>query len=547
MTARITQTLDRARALMKGFTPGQLGVIGVAVVALVFGTVVFTRWVAQPSWTPLFSNLSGSDASAIVEQLKAENVQYQLADGGSTVLVPKAQVYDLRVSLSGKGLPTSAASGYSVLDEQGMTATDLQQNVAYQRALESELSRTLQAITGVQTALVHLAVPEKDVFSSTQDKTTASVLLSLSPGTELDRGQVRAITHLVGSSIPGLDPGDVTVTDGKGTLLSAAGAGADGAVSLAGDTDQQTSQFEDRMSRSAQAMLDKVLGPGNAVVRVNAQLDYDTRATTSERYVSETGVAPLSEATAHETYDAAAGGAGGVLGLTWPTAAATGAAGSDGSYDKQQRTVDNAVGKVVESAQAAPGGVQRLTVAVVLDSSTTGNVDPATVEQLVGNAVGLDSTRGDSVQVSSMAFDTTAAETTKKEIAAAESAARTAQYLDIGTKAGLILATLIVAMMLRRRRKKAGASVEVTASDLPQDPLLLGGQSLAQLTGQAVEQPALPASATQGTHESSIAEELELEAAVNRERLREEIAQLVDNQPDEVAQVIQGWLSHRKG
>ena len=540
----MSQTLGRARTLMKGFTPGQLGVIGVAVVALIFGAMFLTRWVAQPSWTPLFSNLSGSDANAIVEQLKAGKVQYQLADGGSTVLVPQAQVYDLRVSLSGKGLPSTAGNGYSVLDEQGMTATDLQQNVAYQRALESELNKTLQSIAGVRTAIVHLAIPKKDVFSSEQDKTTASVLLSLAPGTELDRGQVRAITHLVGSSIPGLDPSNVIVTDGSGTLLSGGGTGADGAASQAGDADQQTAQFEDRMSKSVQAMLDKVLGTGNAVVRVNAQLDYDTRATTSERYVSETGVAPLSEATLHETYDAAAGGAGGNLGGTWPTLTPAAGANGGGAYDKQQRTVDNAVGKVVESAQAAPGGVKRLTVAVVLNS-TDAKTDPTTVQQLVGNAVGLDATRGDSVQVSSMAFDTSTTAEAKKEIAAAASAARTEQYLDMGKKAGLILAALVIVMILRRRRRRSRASVEATAGDLPGEPILLPGQ-LAQLTGQTAGQVALPAGSPE-THEASIAEELELEAAVHRERLRAEVAQMVDNQPDEVAQVIQGWLSHRKG
>lgn len=210
---------------------------------------------------------------------------YQLADGGATVLVPQSQVYDLRVSLSGKGLPASTSDGYSILDGQGMTATDLQQNVAYQRALE--LATTLQAISGVQTAIVHLAIPKKDVFSSEQDRTTASVLLSLPPGTTLNRGQVRAVTHLVGSSIPGLDPGNVTVTDGKGTLLSGQDADTDGAASLAGDTDERTAQFEDRMSTTVQAMLDQVLGPGHAVVRVNAQLSYDTRSTTSERQVVE--------------------------------------------------------------------------------------------------------------------------------------------------------------------------------------------------------------------------------------------------------------------
>ena len=124
------------------------------------GAVVVTRFAAQPTWTPLFSNLSGTDTSAVVDQLKSQGVSYQLTNGGATVLVPEAQVYDLRVSLAGKNLPAGDSGGWSLLDQQGMTSTDFQQNVAYQRALEGELGKTLQAMSGVQNAIVHLAIPK---------------------------------------------------------------------------------------------------------------------------------------------------------------------------------------------------------------------------------------------------------------------------------------------------------------------------------------------------------------------------------------------------
>jgi flagellar M-ring protein FliF len=289
-------------------------------------------------------------------------------------------------------------------------------------------------------------------------------------------------------------------------------------------------------------MLDQVLGPGHAVVRVNAQLNYDTRATTSERYVSETNVPPLAEATTRETYSGAASGAGGNLGGTWPTLTPAAGSTNGGAYDRQQRTVDNAVGKIVESAQAAPGSVKRLTVAVVLDTASTGKTDPTAVQQLVGNAVGLDAARGDSVQVSSLPFDTTAAATAKKEIAAAASAAKTAQYIDLGKKAGLILLAVIVGFLLMRRLgKSGGATVDAYASDLPPEAaLLLANQNLPALAGGAGHAPLALA-----VHETQIVDADE-EQALNRERLRDEVAQLVDNQPDEVAQVIQGWLSQRK-
>src|SRR5690606_38398296 len=140
----------------------------VGVLALLLGTVAMGRWAAQPSWSPLFSGLSATETSAIVDQLKSENVPYQLAGGGSTIMVPQEQVYDLRISMASKGLTATgeSGSGWSLIDKQGMTSTTFQQNIAYQRALEAELNRTLQAIGGVKTAIVHLAVPKKDVFTS---------------------------------------------------------------------------------------------------------------------------------------------------------------------------------------------------------------------------------------------------------------------------------------------------------------------------------------------------------------------------------------------
>ena len=190
MNGRMNAAFERGRRMLAGFTAGQRAMLVVAVVGLVVAVVALSRFAAQPSWTPLFSNLSGSDASAVVEQLKAQGAQYQLTNGGSTVLVPESQVYDLRVALAGKNLPAADSGGWSLLDQQGMTSTDFQQNVAYQRALEGELGKTLQAMTGVQTAIVHLAIPKKDVFTSAADVPTASVLLALQPGITLTQGQV---------------------------------------------------------------------------------------------------------------------------------------------------------------------------------------------------------------------------------------------------------------------------------------------------------------------------------------------------------------------
>ncbi len=536
----MNQAMGRARGLAGGFTPGQRGIILVAMAALVLGAIALTNWVAQPTWTPLFTQLSGSDANAIVEELRGQNVQYQLADGGATVLVPQSQVYDLRVAMSGKGLPgNTGGEGWSLLDKQGMTATDFQQNVAYQRALEGELNKTLGSITGVNTAVVRLAIPKRDVFAAEEDKPTAAVLLALAPGISLDKGQIRSVTHLVAGSVPGLDPSKVTVSDANGAMLSTpdSGAGTGAAAAVANDADEQTAQYEDRLSTAVQVMLDQVLGKGNAVVRVNAQLNYDTTHRTSESYLPSP-VIPLSEQTSRETYNGGAGATGGTLGVITPSALA-GGLGTNG-YLKEDATRNNGVGKVITEEQAAPGGIERLTAAVILNSDAAGGADTAKVQALVSSALGVDSTRGDLVTVDSMPFDKATAEATKKEIAAAESAAKTAGYIDLGKKAGLGLLILIAAIvMMIKSKKSGGASVDASASDLPDGMLMpsrieaIGADRMREL-GPGTRGPEMG-----GMTEST--------PALEREKLRDEVSSFVDSQPEEIAQLVQGWLTERSG
>ena len=539
MRGGLQAVTTRARMLYSGFTVGQRAIVLVAVAGLLLGAFALAQWVSQPAWGPLYGNLQGSDANAIVEQLQSKGVPYKLADGGATVLVPQSQVYALRVSLSGQGLPASSSTdGWALLDKQGVTATDFQQNVAYQRALEGELAKTLGAIQGVQTAVVHLAIPKKDVFATEADKPTASVLLALQTGTTLDQRQVLAVTHLVAGSVPGLDPSNVTVTDSTGKLLSTAGVGADGAASTAGDTDAQTAQYEARLGSTVQQMLDRVLGPGHSVVRVNAQLDFNSTESTSETYMSNTAP-PLSQATVHETYVGNGAGAGGALGQTVPTLSPTAGSTAGGNYLRDQNTVNNAVGKVVQKTDAAPGAVQRLTVAVVLDTKTV-TADPNMISQIVANAVGLNPQRGDAVQVNKLPFDTTTTTAVAKDVATAQAAAKTQGYVDLAKKAAIGLALLTTGLVMLRKRRKA-AKLAATAGDLPhQYADYYVGPGLPGMPG--------PMAAVEGIDPAvlALAAAPGEDPALEREVMREQVSQLVDNQADDVAAVIQGWLSERK-
>ncbi|HEV7688450.1 MAG TPA: flagellar basal-body MS-ring/collar protein FliF, partial [Acidimicrobiia bacterium] len=427
----ITTARRRAATVWSGFTSGQKTTLGLAIAAVVLGGYMFTKWAAQPSWTPIYGNLSATDAGSVTSELKSKGVQYKLADGGATVMVPQAQVYQLRLDMSAKNLPTGGSQGYALLDKQGITTSEFRQRVDYQRALEGELARTIGAINGVSGADVHLVIPADDVFSSDSRKPSASVLLRSAAGKKFGTDQVRAIVNLVAGSVEGLTPEAVTVADNSGHVLSAPG---DGGLDASGDAQSsQARTFEDGLARSIEDMLVPVTGAGGAVVRVNAALDFDQRSTTTESFAQPAAgqTNPLvSESTSQETFagPGASTAAGGVLGTTGQTTTGN-AASTANNYSKNSSDRNFAVGKVTEQVKAAPGKVSHLSVAVLLDNKV--KAAPAEITNLVNAAAGIDGKRGDVVSVQAMAFDHSAADAAAKEQKAAAAVKSKAQMMNL--------------------------------------------------------------------------------------------------------------------
>jgi flagellar M-ring protein FliF len=515
MPAALAGPLAKVRSLLSTISIGQKIVIGLLVAGLALGGFVFFRWITAPTLSPLFSNLASSDASAIVEELNAEGVTYTLADGGGTIMVAQDQVYNLRLTMSGKGLPAGNDSGYALLDEQGITTSEFQQQVSYQRALEGELANTLKALDGVTEAVVHIALPKDEVFATDEGKPTASVLLDLAPGTKLSGEQVQAVTHLVSSSIEKMDPADVTVADSTGAVLSAAG---EGPTAGTGDAQAQAEQdYEARLAANAQQILDRIAGPDKAVVTVRADLNFDKVDTTAESYDYTAGTPPISESTTTEGYTGTNGATGGVLGSETTATGATG----DSTYDKSSTTSNNAVGKTVTTTEGAVGTVDRLTVSVVMDSATAGGVDQNQLQNLVSNAVGLDTARGDAITVASMAFDTTAAEQAAADLKAAQAAEKSAQMWSLVKTGGIALgiALLVLVVWLRSRRNRE--EYEEYEDDEPEfEPIQV----------ESIRDPALDDRARQL-------------ATAQREKVRGEISEMVSDRPDEVATMLRGWFA----
>jgi flagellar M-ring protein FliF len=539
MRDRVTATLRRIVATFGAFTPGQKAMTIFAVIALAVGGYFFSTWASTPTYAPLFSNLAAADASAIVDKLAAEGTPYELANNGQTIMVPQDQVYDVRLKMSGEGLPASSdAAGYDLLDKQGVMVSDSMQQKNYQRALEGELAKTIKSIDGVTNATVHLAIPAKDVFTDEAKKPTASVLVTTSGAKKLSQAQVQAIVHLVSSSVEDLETDSVSIVGSDGKLLSSDTGDASGSSD---SRTQQTLAFEQRMGSSLQAMLDQVVGEGHAAVKVTADLDYDQTETKTQKYVADPTTPPLAESKKVETYGAGAGNTGtGVLGpdnIQVPTSAPSIGAGG---YQNYSETKNNSVGMITETRKSAPGAVRKLNVAVLLDSKTAAGANEAQLQQLVSSAVGLDATRGDTIAVSALPFDQSAAAKSESEQAASAKAEQQAQMYTLiknGSIVGAIVLLILFAMFSGRRRNRKLR--KLIKAEVAQDG---ANQAIDAASTQAIE--------TNGG-ENVLALEAKPSDAdgtnAEREARQREIAELVEKQPDEVAQLLRGWLADRRG
>jgi flagellar M-ring protein FliF len=510
------------------FTPGQKAVTIAAVLALVIGGYLFSSYASRPSYAPLFTNLAASDAAAIVDKLQAQNKPYKLSEGGTAIMVPSKDVYAERLTMSAAGLPSSGQTGYSLLDKEGITTSEFKQHVDYQRALEGELANTISSISGVSAAQVHLALPTEDVFSDDSQKTTAAVLVTTTPGDDMSADQVRSIVNLVSSSVPGLTADQVTVSDSNGQVLAAAGSG----ITAGGSSsqDEATQKYDTKQAAAVQAMLDKLVGTGHAVVTVNATLDFDSSTTTSKTYSYDKTVPPLSETTTKESYGNTNGtnGTGGTLGSQGTSAPAS---STNVPYSKESDTKDNSVNQTDETRVAAPGAVKRQGVSVLLDDAAASKLDQEQIKALVSSAVSLDPKRGDTLAIASMPFDTSsakaaadAAAAAKKQAASAASQAKLMSMVKTGGVIIAVIAVIVVTLIMSRRKKDTAADESPMPDDLEE---LLAALNERAGDEKVPNEPAL----------RKISDSDETQAQ------RRAIAELADEQPDDMARLLRTWLN----
>jgi flagellar M-ring protein FliF len=431
-------------------------------VALLGGATVLLAvlvWAAffafRQDYRVLFAELSETDAGAVVARLKHDKVPYRLSDDGTAILVPAEQVHDLRVMLMAGDLPLRGGVGFEIFDKQGLGVTEHSQRVSYQRALQGELARTIGSLDDVKQVRVHLVMPESTLFSRDRQQASAAVALTMRPGSALERQQIVGVQRLVAAAVPGLAPERVVVTDQRGVTLSSADATSAG-TGTADARLQVKREIEDYLGRKVARLLDGAFGPGQAIVSVDAALNFDATKTTIQDLLP--GGSGAEGRVVRRRQNTGAGTAAPV----W-TSTLDGATPPTAGSPSSSLEVEFEYGRRIDEIIAAPGAITRISVGVVVPDAIT-EEQRSKVTELVKMAAGIDEHRGDAITVQPLSQLGLAPEhpggVESASSAPQSQQQRTERHDDSQYSMGLIaalvlLALAVVAFGMRRRQARA--------------------------------------------------------------------------------------------
>ncbi|SCC26842.1 flagellar basal-body MS-ring/collar protein FliF [Kosakonia oryziphila] len=529
----------------------------VAAAAAVAIVVAMVLWARSPDYRTLFSNLSDQDGGAIVTQLTQMNIPYRFADGNGAIEVPADKVHELRLRLAQQGLPKGGAVGFELLDQEKFGISQFSEQVNYQRALEGELARTIETLGPVKSARVHLAMPKPSLFVREQKSPSASVTVNLQPGRALDDGQISAMVHLVSSAVAGLPPGNVTVVDQGGRLLTQAGtAGRD----LNDAQLKYTADVESRIQRRIEAILGPIVGNGNVHAQVTAQLDFANKEQTEEQYSPNGGdpaQAVLRSRQVNSSEQIGGQYPGGVPGALSNQPAPANSApittqnnqqntqGQQGTNTStansntagprnttHSETNNYEVDRTIRHIKMNVGDIERLSVAVVVNYRTLADGKTAAltadqlkqIEDLTREAMGYTEKRGDTVNVVNSPFNAT------DDIGGQLPFWQQQSFIDQLMSAGRWLLVLIVAWLLWRKAVR---------------PQLVRRQEEAKAAQEAAQARAeIEESVEVRLSKDEMNQQRRSNQRLSAEVMSQRIREMSDNDPRVVALVIRQWMNN---
>ncbi len=555
---------ENMSAAMRGFgglpVLRQVGLM-IGLAASVALGVAVVLWSKEPDYRILYNGLATQDATQIADALQKEGVAYKIDETSGAIMVPGDQVHAARLKMASQGLPKSAAEGFELLNEQSaFGTTQFMETARYQRALEGELGRTISGLGNVQSARVHLAIPKQSVFIRNREQPSASVLVNLHPGRELEEGQVASIVHLLASSVPNLKADRVTVIDQKGRLLSSPETSQ--SMRLTSSQFDYRRRLEEYYIKRIEDIVSPIAGAGGVRAQVVADLDFSVTEQTQETYNPERPNQPAirSEQTAEDQSTGAASVAGIPGALTnqpptggtvtppnpvAPNAAATQPPQPPGNSSKRA-TRNYELDKTISHTQMPTGTVRRLSIAVVVDDhqklNKKGEVvrTPLTPEEvarittLVREAVGFNEQRGDSVNVINASFTPPVEAPSPEQPLLERPWIWEVAKIALGAMAVLFLIFGVLRPVLRSLAEKGKAQEAPVSGELT----LLSAQG--QLSGLKDDMVSLPGA---GAGQQMAGQLATPPPVHNHEAQLEAAKALVGQDPKRVAQVVKGWVA----
>ncbi|NMC50257.1 MAG: flagellar M-ring protein FliF [Desulfovibrio sp.] len=425
MASAFTQYWTKIARFLSDRTLAQRILVGGLSASVILAFLFMLFFLNQVEYKVLYSRLSQEDASRVVEQLQAAKTPYKIQDNGTTILVPEDMVYEQRLRIAGEGVMHGTGIGFELFDELKVGQTDFVQHINYQRALQGELSRTIGEFPQVDKVRIHLVLPNKTLFIEEQRPASASVVLTLKQGERLDNKQLLGIVNLVAMSVEGLTPDHVTVTDTNGQVLYQ----PSGDSTLEGMTTSQLeykNAYESNLENRLQQLLTPIVGPGRAMVKVNADLDFNQRTVRKETYDPDATVVRSEQRSEESTSGSAMvedaaittpGGGGAAVPNT--NFRGDGFSGTESTQksSRENRTTNYEINKEEQNIVTAMGGLNRQSIAVIVDGTyekAEGSDVPVftprsaqeleNIRALVAKAAGLNTERGDEIEVSSFEF-----------------------------------------------------------------------------------------------------------------------------------------------
>lgn len=522
-----------------------LMVAGAGVIAVMVALIL---WARTPEYRPLYSNLSDSDGGAIVAQLKQMDIPYRFAESGGAIEVPASKVHELRLRLAREGLPKGGSVGFELLDQEKFGISQFSEQVNYQRALEGELARTIETLGPVKSARVHLAIPKPSLFVREQKPPSAAVTVNLEPGRVLDSGQISAVTHLVSSAVAGLAPGNVTLVDQNGMLLTPqSGSGR----ALNDAQLKYASAVEERVQRRIEAILAPIVGKSNVHAQVTAQIDFAVQEQTEEQYRpnGDTAQATLRSRQISESAQTSPSVAGGVPGALanqpLPTDTTLvdnppanppqgqnprqGQNNTPPRNNQRNETTNYEVDRTIRHTRMNVGDVQRLSVAVVVNyrDLPDGKQQPLAAEQikqievLTREAMGFSAKRGDTLNVVNSPFSL--AEESGDELPFWQRQLFIDQLLAAGRWLIVLLVGALLWFKVIRSRLPAGNAQQTSRGHR-------GEKEEASLKAQDSKKRSAPQHSAGSIQQSF-------------ETMSQRICEIADNDPQTIALVIRHWMA----